>query len=131
MLRFVLAVLATWRVTHLLANEAGPADPIYPFRPRPGQTLAGQLMDFFNCLRLLIPPPSPINAPSQGAPPAPPSPASTPAGSITIRYLQTAAVRVQGLTTGRSYEFSASQQVQNVDARDASSLLSTPFFSRA
>jgi hypothetical protein len=77
------------------------------------------------------PQPTRINPPSQGAPPAPPSPASTPADSITIRYLQAAAVRVQGLTTGRSYEFSASQQVQNVDARDASSLLSTPFFSRA
>jgi uncharacterized protein DUF1360 len=54
MLRFVLAVLATWRVTHLLANEDGPADLIYRFRARLGQSLAGQLMDCFNCLSLWI-----------------------------------------------------------------------------
>ena len=54
MLRFVLAVLATWRVTHLLANEDGPADLIYRFRVLLGQSLAGQLMDCFNCLSLWI-----------------------------------------------------------------------------
>ena len=30
--RFVLAVLATWRVTHLLASEDGPGDLIVRFR---------------------------------------------------------------------------------------------------
>ena len=54
MLRFVLAVLATWRVTHLLANEDGPADLIFRLRARLGQSLAGQLMDCFNCLSLWI-----------------------------------------------------------------------------
>lgn len=53
-LRFVLAVLATWRVTHLLANEDGPADLIFRFRARLGQSLAGRLMDCFNCLSLWI-----------------------------------------------------------------------------
>jgi hypothetical protein len=54
MLRFVLAVLATWRVTHLLANEDGPADLIYRFRVLLGRSLAGRLMDCFNCLSLWI-----------------------------------------------------------------------------
>jgi hypothetical protein len=53
-LRFVVAVLATWRVTHLLASEDGPADIIVRFRKVLGQSLAGQLMDCFNCLSLWI-----------------------------------------------------------------------------
>jgi Protein of unknown function (DUF1360) len=52
--RLLLAVLATWRVTHLLANEDGPADIIVKFRKLLGQSLAGQLMDCFNCLSLWI-----------------------------------------------------------------------------
>jgi hypothetical protein len=35
MLKFVLAVLATWRVTHLLASEDGPADIIVRYRSWP------------------------------------------------------------------------------------------------
>lgn len=53
-IRFVLAVLATWRVTHLLANEDGPADVIVRFRTRLGHGLAGNLLDCFNCLSLWI-----------------------------------------------------------------------------
>lgn len=53
-MRFVLAVLATWRVTHLLASEDGPADLIVRFRARLGYGLAGKLMDCFNCLSLWI-----------------------------------------------------------------------------
>jgi hypothetical protein len=49
---FVAAVLATWRVTHLLAREDGPADVIVRFRARLGDGLAGALMDCFNCLSL-------------------------------------------------------------------------------
>lgn len=52
--RFVLAALATWRVTHLLANEDGPADLIARFRVRLGQGIAGKLMDCFHCLSLWI-----------------------------------------------------------------------------
>jgi hypothetical protein len=52
--RFVLAVLAAWRVTHLLASEDGPADVIVRFRAPLGQSLAGKLMDCFNCLSLWI-----------------------------------------------------------------------------
>jgi hypothetical protein len=54
MWRFVLAVLATWRVTHLLANEDGPADLVVRFRALLGYGLAGKLMDCFNCLSLWI-----------------------------------------------------------------------------
>jgi hypothetical protein len=53
-IRFVLAILATWRVTHLLANEDGPADLIARFRVRLGQRLAGNLLDCFNCLSLWL-----------------------------------------------------------------------------
>jgi hypothetical protein len=54
MLKFVLAVLATWRVTHLLANEDGPADIIVRFRALLGNSLAGKMMDCFNCLSIWI-----------------------------------------------------------------------------
>jgi hypothetical protein len=53
-IRFVLAVLATWRVTHLLASEDGPADIIVRFRALLGQSIVGKLMDCFNCLSLWI-----------------------------------------------------------------------------
>jgi hypothetical protein len=52
--RFVLAVLATWRLTHLLASEDGPADLIFKLRVKLDQSLAGRLMDCFNCLSLWI-----------------------------------------------------------------------------
>jgi hypothetical protein len=52
--RLVLAVLATWRVTHLLAGEDGPADIIVRFRRLLGHSLLGTLMDCFNCLSLWI-----------------------------------------------------------------------------
>jgi Protein of unknown function (DUF1360) len=54
LIRFMLAVLATWRVTHLLASEDGPADVIVRFRALLGQSLAGKLMDCFYCLSLWI-----------------------------------------------------------------------------
>ena len=53
-IRFVLAVLATWRITHLLASEDGPADLIVRFRVRLGHGFAGKLMDCFECLSLWI-----------------------------------------------------------------------------
>jgi hypothetical protein len=52
--RFLLAVLATWRVTHLLSSEDGPADLIVRFRARLGQSMAGKLLDCFHCLSLWI-----------------------------------------------------------------------------
>jgi len=48
--RFGLAVLATWRVTHLLAEEDGPADAVVRLRARAGDGWVGELMDCFYCL---------------------------------------------------------------------------------
>jgi hypothetical protein len=53
-IRFVLVVLATWRVTHLLASEDGPGDIIVRLRRLLGQSLLGTLMDCYNCLSLWI-----------------------------------------------------------------------------
>jgi hypothetical protein len=53
-IHFVLAILAAWRVTHLLANEDGPADLIVKLRAALGDSLAGKLMDCFHCLSLWI-----------------------------------------------------------------------------
>jgi hypothetical protein len=52
--KFVLTVLATWRVTHLLANEDGPADLIVRLRSRLGAGFAGRMMDCFQCLSLWV-----------------------------------------------------------------------------
>lgn len=49
-----MAVLATWRVTHLLAEEDGPGDLIVRFRALLGASLAGKLMDCFYCLSIWI-----------------------------------------------------------------------------
>jgi hypothetical protein len=53
-LRFVLAALATWRVTHLLAEEDGPGHVVFHLRRRLGDSPFGALMDCFNCLSLWI-----------------------------------------------------------------------------
>jgi hypothetical protein len=50
----ILALLATWRVTHLLAYEDGPADVIVKLRAALGSSFAGSLMDCFNCLSMWI-----------------------------------------------------------------------------
>lgn len=52
--RFVLAALATWRVTHLLANEDGPGDIVFRLRRRLGDSPIGGLMDCFNCLSFWV-----------------------------------------------------------------------------
>jgi hypothetical protein len=49
-MRFAVAVLATWRMTHLLAGEDGPADLIVRLRRALGNGFAGRLMDCFYCL---------------------------------------------------------------------------------
>jgi hypothetical protein len=49
-LRFLLAVLAVWRITHLLAREDGPWDLIVRLRGRVGDGFWGGLLDCFYCL---------------------------------------------------------------------------------
>jgi len=53
-IRCALAVLATWRITHLLANEDGPADLIVRFRARLGGGVVAKMMDCFQCLSLWV-----------------------------------------------------------------------------
>jgi hypothetical protein len=52
--RFALAALATWRVTHLLAEEDGPADAVVRLRVRLGESPVGELMDCFACLSVWV-----------------------------------------------------------------------------
>lgn len=59
------------------------------------------------------------------------TPTSLAQSSISIRYLENSPIRVRGLVSGMSYDFSGAAPIQQVDARDASSLLNTRFFRRA
>jgi hypothetical protein len=52
--RFIVAALAVWRVTHLLASEDGPWDVIARMRAALGDSIVGRLMDCFGCLSLWI-----------------------------------------------------------------------------
>ena len=52
--RFLLAAVATWRVTHLLAEEDGPADLVVRLRARAGSGELGALVDCFYCLSLWV-----------------------------------------------------------------------------
>jgi Protein of unknown function (DUF1360) len=58
--RFVLGSLATWRVTHLLAEEDGPADLVVRIRARLGTGLLGELMDCFYCVSVWVAAPASI-----------------------------------------------------------------------
>ena len=53
-LGLALAVLATWRMTHLLVHEDGPWNVITRLRRRAGDGFWGQLMDCFYCASLWI-----------------------------------------------------------------------------
>lgn len=63
--RFFLAALATWRITHLLANEDGPADLVARFRAGLGSSWLGKLLDCFYCLSLWIAAPMALFVSSQ------------------------------------------------------------------
>src|SRR6266508_3275074 len=52
--KLVLAVLATWRITHLLAREDGPGDVLVRVRVRLGSRFFGRLMDCYYCLSLWV-----------------------------------------------------------------------------
>ncbi|HXB70348.1 MAG TPA: DUF1360 domain-containing protein [Candidatus Acidoferrales bacterium] len=53
-LRFIAAILAAWRITHLLAHEDGPADVVVRIRKRLGNGFLGSLMDCFQCLSIWV-----------------------------------------------------------------------------
>jgi len=52
--RFVVAVLATWRVAHLVAREDGPFDVIVRLRTRANDSIIGRLMDCPHCVGLWV-----------------------------------------------------------------------------
>jgi hypothetical protein len=52
--RFVLAVLATWRVSHLIVAEDGPWDLMVRLRRWAGAGTLGRLMDCFYCTSLWV-----------------------------------------------------------------------------
>jgi hypothetical protein len=52
--RLAIGMLATWRITHLLAEEDGPADIVLRVRARAGSSRIGELMDCFGCLSFWV-----------------------------------------------------------------------------
>lgn len=52
--RFVVGALATWRLTHLLAKEQGPAGIAARLRARLGTSWAGGILDCFGCVSLWV-----------------------------------------------------------------------------
>jgi len=73
-------------------------------------------------------PPPRVNPQIRSVQPQAPMPISMTHSSISVRYLENSPIRVRGLVSGISYEFSGTAPIQQVDARDASSLLTTRFF---
>ena len=53
-MRFAVAGLAVWRVTHLLAREDGPGGVIARLRAQAGSGQLGELMDCFDCLSIWV-----------------------------------------------------------------------------
>jgi Protein of unknown function (DUF1360) len=53
-IRFVLAALATWRVSHLVVSEDGPWDVLARLRQRLGHSVLGRLMDCFGCVSIWV-----------------------------------------------------------------------------
>ncbi len=51
---FAVCTLTTWRVTHLLVEEDGPADVVVRLRRAAGSGPLGQLMDCFYCASLWV-----------------------------------------------------------------------------
>lgn len=51
---FTIATVATWRVSHLLVAEDGPADLIIRVRTYLGRSFFGTLMDCFGCVSLWV-----------------------------------------------------------------------------
>ena len=52
--RFLVGSLAAWRLTHLLAEEDGPADAVLRIRERLGSSRLGSLMDCFACVSVWV-----------------------------------------------------------------------------
>ncbi len=72
------------------------------------------------------PPPVPRKMPGLASLPSVPR---TTAG-VALEYTERARILVRGPASGRTYEFSAAQRAQTVDAADVPPLLRTGFFRR-
>jgi len=197
-LRLAVAVLACWRVSHLLAAEDGPWDAVARLRRAAGGGMLGKMMDCFYCVSVWVAAPlacfvasgvaervvawlavsggacllerlarepvtfpqldepstveptmgccgqsrdayrvaepapyQPPPLPPRAAAPRPAAGASPAPGTVRLRFLQRARVRVRGPATGADYEFSGSEPVRVVNAADAEALLRTGHFGRA
>jgi hypothetical protein len=53
-LELIVASVAAWRVTHLLAYEDGPADVVARIRSHLGDGVLGQLADCFDCMSVWV-----------------------------------------------------------------------------
>ena len=53
-LKLTIAVLASWRVTHLIAKEDGPGNIIYKIRKLLGSSFLGTLMDCYKCVSVWV-----------------------------------------------------------------------------
>jgi hypothetical protein len=53
-LRLALAVLACWRVSHLLAREDGPWNAVARLRRAAGGGMLGKMMDCFLCVSVWV-----------------------------------------------------------------------------
>jgi hypothetical protein len=62
------------------------------------------------------------------ASPTPALPSTPTYPSVALRYTEMSPILVKGPATGRQYQFSGSNAIQAVDARDAVALLRTRFF---
>jgi hypothetical protein len=52
--RFLLGIMAVWRITHLLNAEDGPWEVVVRLRRIAGEGFWGQLLDCFYCLSVWI-----------------------------------------------------------------------------
>jgi hypothetical protein len=52
--RFAVAALATWRMSHLVAHEDGPAGLVVRLRAHAGDAPLGSLLDCFFCLSIWV-----------------------------------------------------------------------------
>ncbi len=53
-LQWLLVALATWRLSHLLAEEDGPGNAVVRLRAWLGDSAPGRAMDCFYCLSLWL-----------------------------------------------------------------------------
>jgi hypothetical protein len=101
---------------YVSGNRQPQTPPTQPSTPSPMRTAS---------------PHSPVSVQTRTVQPQASTATSMQHSSISIRYLETSPVRVCGSVSGMFYEFSGSHPIQQVETRDASSLLNTRFFRRA